>query len=49
MIYIISALISVFITAALILTALYLKALYYAILNDINKFIAMIVKDSDKD
>lgn len=45
MIYIASALISVIITTSLIATALYMKALYYIILNDTNKFIAMIVNE----
>ena len=49
MIYIISALISVIITASLIIAALYMKALYYRILNDTNKFIEMIVNRSDND
>lgn len=49
MIYIASALISVFITASLIIVALYMKSLYYRILNDTNKFIEMIVKGHDDD
>ena len=49
MVYIASALISLFITASLIMTALYLKRLYYKILNDTNKFIEMLVKGYDND
>ena len=49
MIYIASALISVFITVSLIVAALYMKSLYYRILNDANKFIEMIVKGHDDD
>lgn len=45
MIYIISALISVIITASLVIVALYMKALYYRILNDTNKFISMIINE----
>lgn len=45
MIYIASALISVIITTSLVITALYMKALYYIILNDTNKFITMIVNE----
>lgn len=44
MIYIVSALISVIITTSLVIVALYMKALYYRILNVPNKFIEMIVK-----
>ena len=49
MIYIVSALISVIITVSLIVTALYMKSLYYRILNDTNKFIAMIVNERSDD
>lgn len=45
MIYIVSALISVIIATSLVIVALYMKALYYRILNDTNKFIAMIVNE----
>lgn len=43
MIYIASALISLFITASLIIAALYLKSLYYKALDDANRFIEMVV------
>lgn len=49
MIYIASALISVFITVSLIATALYMKSLYYRILDDTNKFITMIVNERSDD
>lgn len=49
MIYIASALISVFITVSLIVVVLYMKALYYRILNDTNKFIEMIINGRDND
>lgn len=43
MIYIASALISLFITASLILTALYLKRLYYKALDNTHEFIKMVI------
>ena len=47
MIYIASAFISLFITATLVMMALYLKRLYYKVLNDTSKFIEMIVGGYD--
>lgn len=44
MIYIASALISLFITASLITAALYLKSLYYKVLDNTDEFIKMIIK-----
>lgn len=44
MIYIVSALISLFITASLIATALYLKNLYYKAIDNTSEFVKMIVK-----
>lgn len=44
MIYIASALISLFITASLIMTALYLKQLYYAVIDNTQKLIEMVIK-----
>lgn len=41
--YIVSALISLFITASLILTALYLKRLYYKALDNTHEFIKMVI------
>lgn len=49
MIYIASALISLFITASLIMTALYLKRLYYKALNDTSKFIEMFIRSMNSD
>lgn len=49
MIYIASALISVIITVSLIIAALYMKSLYYRILNDTTKFITMIVNERNDD
>lgn len=49
MIYIASALISVTITTSLVIVALYMKTLYYRILNDTSKFIAMIVNERSDD
>lgn len=49
MIYIVSALISLFITASLIMTALYLKRLYYKVLNDTSKFIEMFIRSMNRD
>lgn len=44
MIYIASALISLFITASLIMTALYLKSLYYKAIDNTEQLIKMVVK-----
>lgn len=44
MIYIASAFISLFITASLIATALYLKRLYYKAIDNTQELIKMIVK-----
>lgn len=44
MIYIASALISLFITASLIATALYLKSLYYKAIDNTSELIKMVVK-----
>ena len=49
MIYIASALISVFITASLITTALYLKALYYKALDNTHEFIKMMINGNEKE
>lgn len=44
MIYIASALISLFITTSLITTALYLKSLYYKAIDNTEQLIKMVVK-----
>lgn len=44
MIYIASAFISLFITASLIMTALYLKRLYYKAIDNTSEFIKTVVK-----
>ena len=44
MIYIASAFISLFITASLITTALYLKRLYYKVIDNTEQLIKMVVK-----
>lgn len=44
MVYITSALISLLITVSLIATALYLKRLYYKVLDNTDDFIKMIIK-----
>lgn len=49
MIYTASALISVIITTSLVIVALYMKSLYYRILDDTNKFIAMIINERSDD
>lgn len=43
MIYIASAFISLFITASLIITALYLKSLYYKAIDNTQELIKMVV------
>lgn len=48
MIYIASALISFFITTALIMTALYLKLLYYAVIDNTKKFLETIIKSMNE-
>ena len=48
MIYIASALISLFITASLIMTALYLKRLYYKTIDNIDKLIEMVIKSMNE-
>lgn len=48
MIYIASALISIFITASLIMTALYLKQLYYAVIDNTKKFLETIIKSMNE-
>lgn len=49
MIYIASALISLFITASLIMTALYLKRLYYKAIDNTEKLIEMVIKAMNND
>ena len=49
MIYIASALISLFITASLIMAALYLKQLYYAVIDNAEKLIEMVIKAMNND
>lgn len=44
MIYIASAFISFFITTSLLVTALYLKLLYYKVLNSTTEFMKAIIK-----
>lgn len=48
MIYIASALISLFITASLLLTALYLKRLYYKALDNTEELIKMVIKSMNE-
>lgn len=48
MIYIASALISLFITASLIMTALYLKKLYYKAIDNTQELIKMVVKSMNE-
>lgn len=48
MIYIVSALISLFITASLIMTALYLKQLYYTVIDNTKKFLETIIKSMNE-
>lgn len=49
MIYIASALISLFITASLITTTLYLKRLYYKAIDNTSEFIKMMIKSMNDD
>lgn len=49
MIYIASAFISIFITASLITTALYLKTLYYKALDNTHEFIKMMIYNEGND
>lgn len=48
MIYIVSALISLFITASLIVTALYLKQLYYVVIDNTKNFLETIIKSMNE-
>lgn len=48
MIYIASAFISLFITASLIITALYLKTLYYKALDNTTEFLKMIINSMNE-
>lgn len=44
MIYIASALISLFITASLLMTALYLKRLYYKVIDNTDELLKTVIK-----
>lgn len=48
MIYIASVFISLFITASLITTALYLKSIYYKAIDNASEFMKMIIKSMNE-